>query len=87
MTDYWAITGISSSNIKGVEGVGNKGAMALLQEHASLQAMFDIANSSDKRLLKVQQQQQEAILSKQLVSLKKDIQLGFNLKDLRYPKT
>ncbi|WP_409439979.1 flap endonuclease Xni [Psychromonas sp. GE-S-Ul-11] len=87
LTDYWAITGISSSHIKGVEGVGNKGAMALLQEYYSLQRMFQAENNSDKRLLKVQQQQQEALLSKQLVSLKIDIQLGFNLKDLRYPKT
>ncbi|MEG3754764.1 flap endonuclease Xni [Psychromonas arctica] len=86
LIDYWAITGISSSHIKGVEGVGDKGAIALLQEYSSLQGMFEAENNSDKRLLKVQQQQQEALLSKQLVSLKKDIQLGFNLKDLRYPK-
>jgi len=86
LIDYWAITGISSSHIKGVEGVGDKGALALLQEYSSLQEMFKAENNSDKRLLKVQQQQQGALLSKQLVSLKKDIQLGFNLKDLRYPK-
>jgi len=86
LIDYWAITGISSSHIKGVEGVGDKGALALLQEYSSLQEMFKAENNSDKRLLKVQQQQQGALLSKQLVSLKKDIQLGFNLKDIRYPK-
>jgi len=86
LIDYWSITGISSSHIKGVEGVGDKGAMALLQDYSSLQGMFEAENNNDKRLLKVQQQQQEALLAKQLVSLKKDIQLGFNLKDLRYPK-
>lgn len=86
LTDYWAITGISSSHIKGVEGVGSKGALTLLQQYSHLQAMFQVKESDDKRLLKVQQQQQAALLSKQLVSLKLDIKLGFNLKDLRYPK-
>jgi len=86
MTDYWAITGISSSHIKGVEGVGNKGALALLQEYQSLDNMLNSKESTDKRLLKVQQHKENALLAKQLVVLKKDIELGFNLKDLRYQK-
>ena len=88
LTDYWAITGISSSHIKGVEGVGNKGALALLQQYQSLDSMLDHTQTEpvDKRLLKVQQHHDDALLSKQLVSLKTQIKLGFNLKDLRYQK-
>ena len=88
LTDYWAITGISSSHIKGVEGVGNKGALALLQQYQSLDAMLahPQADPVDKRLLKVQENHHNALLSKQLVSLKTQIELGFNLKDLRYQK-
>ncbi|WP_160060603.1 flap endonuclease Xni [Psychromonas sp. L1A2] len=88
LTDYWAITGISSSHIKGVEGVGNKGALALLQQYQSLDTMlaYTQTESVDKRLLKVQQHHDDALLSKQLVSLKTQIKLGFNLKDLRYQK-
>ncbi|WP_025563945.1 flap endonuclease Xni [Psychromonas sp. SP041] len=88
LTDYWAITGISSSNIKGVEGVGNKGALALLQQYQSLNAMLAHPQTEpvDKRLLKVQQNHHDALLSKQLVSLKTQIELGFNLKDLRHQK-
>ena len=86
MTDYWAITGISSSHIKGVEGVGNKGALTLLQKYQSLENMFNAEQSDDKPLLKVKKSQQNARLAKQLVSLKTDITLGFNLKDLRYQK-
>jgi len=89
LIDYWAITGISSSAIKGVEGVGEKGALTLLKEYQSLNNML-VTNdqpTTDKRLLKVQTQHQEVTLAKQLVSLKKDIELGFNLKDLRYPQS
>ena len=85
LTDYWAITGISSSAIKGVEGVGDKGALALLHQYHSLQQMLDAdIDEKDKRLMKVKNHQQEAILAKQLVTLKTDIELGFNLQDLRY---
>ncbi len=88
LTDYWAITGISSSHIKGVEGVGNKGALALLQQYQSLDGILKHTQTEpvDKRLLKVQQHHDDALLSKQLVSLKTQIKLGFNLKDLRYQK-
>lgn len=86
LTDYWAITGISSSAIKGVEGVGEKGALALLHQYHDLQSLLESpADEKDKRLMKVKNQQPEALLAKQLVTLKTDITLGFNLQDLRYP--
>ena len=88
LTDFWAITGISSSAIKGVEGVGEKGALTLLHEHNNLQSMLDSPrNEKDKRLSKVQNSEQEALLAKVLATLKSDIPLGFNLQDLRYKKT
>ena len=90
LTDYWAITG-TSSNIKGVEGVGNKGALILLQQYQSLDNMLNenidtAPNNLDKRLIKVKKHRDEALLAKQLVTLKCQIELGFNLKDLRYQK-
>ena len=87
LCDYWAITGISSSAIKGVEGIGAKGALALLQQYGSLDNILKLpADTQDKKVIKVQQHQQEALLAKRLVSLQKEISLGFNLKDLRYIK-
>ncbi|PKG38511.1 flap endonuclease Xni [Psychromonas sp. Urea-02u-13] len=88
LTDFWAITGISSSAIKGVDGVGEKGALALLHDYNTLQGIFDSPiNEKDKRLSKVKNNEQEARLAKTLVTLKSDIPLGFNLQDLRYQKT
>lgn len=86
-SDYWALTGVSSSAIKGVEGIGPKSAMALLKEYQSLTNMLaQPEGSQDKRLTKVLKQQEQALLAKQLVTLRTDIKLGFNLRDLRYPK-
>lgn len=88
LCDYWAITGISSSAIKGVEGVGKKGALSLLQEFNSLDSILtQPIDNKNKRLIKVQKQRNQAMLAKQLVTLKKDIILGFNLQDLRYKTT
>ncbi len=88
LCDYWAITGISSSAIKGVEGIGAKGALALLQQFQSLDNILkQPANEQDKRLTKVHQFQEDALLAKKLVTLQKEITLGFNLKDLRYTQT
>jgi len=85
LCDYWAITGISGSAIKGVEGIGPKGALTLLQEFGSLDNILkQTADQQNKRLTKVQQGKKEALLSRQLVTLLKNISLGFNLKDLRY---
>jgi len=85
LCDYWAITGISSSAIKGVEGIGNKGALSLLQQYGSLDTIFKQADDhNNKQLTKIKSQQDNALLAKQLVTLKTDIKLGFNLKDLRY---
>lgn len=85
LCDYWAISGISSSNIKGVEGVGAKGASTLLQEFASLDHILQQPNNEkDKRLSKVLQCREDALLAKQLVTLQKEIALGFSLKELRY---
>ena len=85
LIDFWAITGISSSAIKGVEGVGEKGALLLLQQYKNLDSIFNSpVDANDKRLTKVKNNKDEALLAKQLVTLKSDIPLGFNLKDLRY---
>lgn len=86
LCDYWAIVGSSSCAIKGVEGVGQKGALTLIQNYLTLDNIFSAEASSDKRILKVQAQQQSALLAKQLFTLKIDLTLGFNLQDLRLNK-
>ncbi|WP_116472357.1 flap endonuclease Xni [Zobellella maritima] len=83
LVDYWALTGVSGSGIKGVPGIGPKRAKSLLQQHGSLdQLLMAPAETRDEKT--VHQHGSQALLARQLVRLVDDIELGFNLKDLRY---
>ncbi len=87
LVDFWALTGISGSNIKGVPGIGPKTATQLLQQYGNLAAMLEACLQEDaaKPLIKLRQHQDEALLAQRLVRLQQDIPLGFNLRDIRYP--
>ncbi|HDX9007841.1 flap endonuclease Xni [Aeromonas dhakensis] len=87
LVDFWALTGIGGSNIKGVPGIGPKTATQLLQQYGDLAAMLTACQQEDaaKPLLKLRQHQDEALLAQRLVRLQRDIPLGFNLREIRYP--
>lgn len=87
LVDFWALTGIGGSNIKGVPGIGPKTATQLLQQHGSLSALLAACQQegAGKPLLKLRQHQDEALLAQRLVQLQRDIPLGFNLREIRYP--
>ncbi len=87
LVDFWALTGIGGSNIKGVPGIGSKTATQLLQQYGDLAAMLAASEQEEaaKALLKLRQHREEALLAQRLVRLQQDIPLGFNLRDIRYP--
>ena len=82
LIDFWAIAGVG--DIHGVVGVGEKGALKLLEEFGSLNRVLAFEGESKGALNKALQQKDQALLSRQLVTLKKDIELGLSMKDLRY---
>lgn len=85
LVDYWALTGVSGSQIKGVPGIGPKRAHALLQRWHSLDQLLAEADSqAGKDEQTVLTHKGEALLARQLVKFVDDIELGFNLQDLRY---
>jgi len=87
LVDFWALTGIGGSNIKGVPGIGPKTATQLLQQYGDLASLLAACQQEDaaKALLKLHQHQDEALLAQRLVRLQRDIPLGFNLREIRYP--
>ena len=82
LIDLWAITGVG--DVHGVVGVGDKGAKKLLDEFGSLDQILAFEGESKGALSKALQQKEQALLSRQLVTLKKDIDIGLSMKDLRY---
>lgn len=81
-TDYLALVGDQSTNIKGVQGIGPKSAVTLLSEHDSLDHILS-AEPVSTMLKKVDAGRADALRSKQLVTLKTDVELGQNLKSFR----
>jgi protein Xni len=85
LIDYWMLTGDSTNKIPGITGIGQVTASSLLNQYQSLTALFaaeDLKESIKEKLIAAQEQ---LTITKQLLTLKEDIPLGFNLKDIRLP--
>ncbi len=82
LTDYWAMAGDASNNIKGVPKVGKKTAASLLHRYGSLENILK-DNQPESSAIRVQNNVDLVQRCKQLVTLKTDVELGINLKYLR----
>jgi len=82
LTDYWALVGDASNNIKGVPKIGKKSAAELLNHYA---ALVDIiaSDEDDAKAKKVREDSSLALRCQQLVTLKQDVELGINLRNFR----
>jgi protein Xni len=83
LVDYWTLTGDSTNKIPGVPSIGAVTAAKLLKQYRSLKQLqqADDVSASTKTLLT----EHKAIIERnqQLLTLKQNIPLGFNLKDIR----
>src|SRR2546427_763035 len=85
VVDYLALVGDSSDNVPGVKGVGEKTALELLKTFGDLDAILANAERiSGKRAREaVQQHADLARLSRDLVTIKRDVPLPLDLDRLR----
>lgn len=88
LLDFLALTGDSSSGIPGVRGVGPKTAARLLQVHGSLEAILtaaaDESDISPGLVEKLVAHADDARLARTLFTLRTDLDLGLNLRELRF---
>ena len=83
LIDYWMLTGDSTNKIPGISGIGQVTASSLLNQYQSLATILaakDLKESLKEKLIVAKAQLD---ITKQLLTLKTDIPLGFNLKDIR----
>lgn len=83
LLDLWTLTGDSTNKIPGVAGIGQITAAELLNTYGSLSTILtaqDLKSSVSKKLMGCDENIE---LSRKLLTLKTDIPLGFNLKDIR----
>jgi DNA polymerase-1 len=81
VTDYLALVGDSSDNIPGVKGIGDKGAAKLVNQFGNIeQILAHVDDIKEKRPREALQAQADAArLSKQLVTIRDDIDVELDL--------
>ncbi len=80
VVDYLALVGDTSDNVPGVKGIGEKGAIQLLQQFGDLETMLTrVGEITGKRPREALQQYAEAArLSRELVTLREDVPVEFD---------
>ena len=83
--DVQALAGDSSDNVPGVPGIGVKTAAELINKYGTLEKLLDKANEikQNKRRETLIENKDKAIISKKLVTLKKDVPIKISLKDFK----
>jgi DNA polymerase-1 len=84
VTDLIGLKGDTSDNIPGVPGIGDKTAAQLLQEFGSLEEVLGNVDkiSGAKRQQNLSDHSEDARVSKQLATLRFDIEMGLDLEQL-----
>ncbi|MCE2993371.1 MAG: DNA polymerase I [Alphaproteobacteria bacterium] len=91
--DVQALIGDSSDNIPGVKGIGVKTASELINQYGSLSNLYENLDkiSQEKRKNMLLEGKESAMISYELVALKKDAPIDYNIDELlisgiNYPK-
>lgn len=85
MIDLKALMGDSSDNIKGVKGIGEKTALKLIAEYHTLDNIYNnIENIKGSLKEKLKIGKEDAYISKDLVTIIKDVPMEINIYDLKY---
>ena len=81
--DLLGLMGDSSDNVPGVQGVGPKTAMKLIQEHGNIENIYENIDSikNEKMKDKLLSDKDNALLSKQLVTILKDVNIDSSIED------
>jgi DNA polymerase I len=85
VTDYLALVGDSSDNIPGVKGIGDKTASELVKQYGHLESILAHAGEITKKRPReaLLEYAENARLSKELVTIRDDLAVPFDLESLR----
>ncbi len=85
VTDYLALVGDSSDNVPGVRGIGDKTAAELVKQYGHLESILAHAGEITKKRPReaLLEHAENARLSKELVTIRDDLPVSFELDSLR----
>jgi len=86
IVDFLALAGDSTDNIPGVQGIGKVTATDLVERHGSLEQIYDhLADiKSEKVRQKLEEQKEQAMMSKELALLDDRVPVDFDLETVRH---
>lgn len=83
--DYKALAGDSSDNIPGISSVGEKTALKLLESYKTAEGVLDNAKNIGGKLgQRIEAQREQALLSKRLATIDRNVPLDFTMQDCIY---
>lgn len=83
--DLKALAGDSSDNIPGVRGIGDKTALKLLTDYGSLEGIYENIDSiKGKTREKLENDRDNAFMSKEIATIYKDVPLDITFEDIKY---
>ena len=85
VVDVLALVGDAVDNVPGVEGIGQKGALGLVREFGSLESVLENADRIKRAAYRegLKNHREDALLSKDLVTLRRDVPVALHLEALR----
>jgi DNA polymerase-1 len=85
VTDFLALVGDSSDNVPGVKGIGEKGAQELVNSYGSIDNILAHVDEITKKRPReaLLSQRDQALLSKELVTIRDDLAIDLNLDAMR----
>lgn len=84
LPDLKGFLGDASDNIPGVKGVGPKTATPLVKEFGSIEKIYeDIVLVEEKTAKKIRDHKEEALFSKKLATIKRDVPVDLNMDDVK----
>ncbi len=85
VTDVFALMGDQVDNIPGVKGIGEKTAIGLIKSFGSLDNLLqNLDDLAERQRTLITEKKGDALLSKELVTIKTDIDLDAGLEKFRY---
>ena len=85
ITDLKGLMGDASDNLPGIPGVGEKTAVKLLAEYKTLEGVLEARDNLKGKLgERVREHYKDAILCKEIATIKTDVELAFSLDEVRY---
>ncbi|MEX0869966.1 MAG: DNA polymerase [Candidatus Spechtbacterales bacterium] len=91
LIDYKGLRGDPSDNIPGVPGVGEKTASTLLQEHKTIEKLYDALEKNEEikgitpRIKNILlENKEQAFFSRMLATIKKDVPIDFKIKEAEW---